>query len=198
MFLHKYAQLVECRLAITLLSCNQDTHCRPTRRITSFNAHHHCSHVTQVVTDLDAVTQVYLGKWQETDVAVKVLIEMQQLAPNSEVQPQDPATLEPWKGNVGGHQTEQGGKKRGTAGGLIGITAADASLTGFSTVDTTQDMDPEPEGQTAIKTLEREVHLLPLRTHSVASCSWADYSVESAPGRTVPPSCLHMSRAPSA
>lgn len=107
----------------------------------------------------DAV-QVYLGKWQETDVAVKVLIEMQHLAPNNEVQPQDPATLEPWKGSEEDNHPQQGGEKSKTAGGLPGITDPNASLTGESTLDVGSGNALTPEAQTAIKTLEREVHCM--------------------------------------
>ena len=38
--------------------------------------------------------QVYLAKWQETDVAVKVITQMQNLSPFQGLHPQDPATME--------------------------------------------------------------------------------------------------------
>ena len=38
--------------------------------------------------------QVYLAKWQETDVAVKVITQMQNLSPFQGLDPQDPATME--------------------------------------------------------------------------------------------------------
>ncbi len=41
-----------------------------------------------------AVGQVYLAKWQETDVAVKVITQMQNLSPFQGLHPQDPATME--------------------------------------------------------------------------------------------------------
>lgn len=113
----------------------------------------------QVLQRNDAI-QVYLGKWQETDVAVKVLIEMQHLAPNSEVQPQDPATLEPWKDSEEDNHPQQGGEKSKTAGGLRGITDPNASLTGESTLDVGSGPALTPEAQTAIKTLEREVQCM--------------------------------------
>ena len=43
-------------------------------------------------------TQVYLGRWQQTDVAIKVLSKvMQNLAPTNGMKPQDPATLQAWQ-----------------------------------------------------------------------------------------------------
>ena len=39
--------------------------------------------------------QVYLAKWQETDVAVKVITQMQNLSPLQGVHPQDPSTMLP-------------------------------------------------------------------------------------------------------
>ena len=41
-----------------------------------------------------AAVQVYLAKWQETDVAVKVITQMQNLSPFQGLHPQDPATME--------------------------------------------------------------------------------------------------------
>ena len=41
-----------------------------------------------------AVVQVYLAKWQETDVAVKVITQMQNLSPFQGLHPQDPATMD--------------------------------------------------------------------------------------------------------
>ena len=64
--------------------------------------------------------QVYLGKWQETDVAIKVLTEIQSLCSGEGVQPQDPATLHSWKGD--GPPPRQGGNKANHAGGLKVIT----------------------------------------------------------------------------
>lgn len=37
--------------------------------------------------------QVYLAKWQETDVAVKVITQMQNLSAVQGVHPQDPVTM---------------------------------------------------------------------------------------------------------
>lgn len=37
--------------------------------------------------------QVYLAKWQETDVAVKVITQMQNLSPMQGTHPQDPETM---------------------------------------------------------------------------------------------------------
>ena len=109
---------------------------------------------------------MYLGKWQETDVAVKVLIEKQDLAPNNEVQPQDPATQEPWSDSADDNPPQQGGEKRRTASGLIGLTDADASLTGQSTLAGRSDPEFSREDSEAFKTLEREVHvILPPHPH---------------------------------
>ncbi|KAA6419315.1 MAG: PAS domain-containing tyrosine kinase [Trebouxia sp. A1-2] len=41
-----------------------------------------------------SIGQVYLAKWQETDVAVKVITQMQNLSPFQGLHPQDPATME--------------------------------------------------------------------------------------------------------
>ncbi len=104
--------------------------------------------------------QVYLGKWQETDVAVKVLIEMQHLAPDNEVQPQDPATLEPWiNSEEDNHPSQGGAQQKKAANGLIGLAAS--TLAGNS--------DPvlNKEETQAIKTLEREVVVLT----GTASCT---------------------------
>ncbi|DBA83679.1 TPA: hypothetical protein ACH3X1_006228 [Trebouxia sp. C0004] len=101
---------------------------------------------------------VYLGKWQETDVAVKVLIEMQHLAPDSKVQPQDPATLEPWINSEEDNHPSQGGiDQKKAANGLIGLTAS--TLAGNS--------DPvlNKEETQAIKTLEREVSIMASLRH---------------------------------
>lgn len=38
---------------------------------------------------------MYLAKWQETDVAVKVITQMQNLSPLQGVHPQDPSTMLP-------------------------------------------------------------------------------------------------------
>ncbi len=99
---------------------------------------------------------MYLGKWQETDVAVKVLIELQHLAPDSEVQPQDPATLEPWEDSQESNHPQQGGEKKTAAGGLIGVTDAD----GQSTVGGGSDPVLNKEASQAMKTLEREVWMV--------------------------------------
>lgn len=96
---------------------------------------------------------MYLGKWQETDVAVKVLIEMQHLAPDNEVQPQDPATLEPWMNSEEDNPPSQGGtQKKKAANGLLGLTA--------STLADDSDAVLNKEETQAIKTLEREVTVL--------------------------------------
>ena len=61
--------------------------------------------------------QVYLGKWQETDVAIKVLTEVQNLSASQEaVCPQDPATLHSWRGD--GPPPLQGGNKSTRVAGL--------------------------------------------------------------------------------
>ncbi|DBA72008.1 TPA: hypothetical protein ACH3X2_010748 [Trebouxia sp. C0005] len=101
---------------------------------------------------------VYLGKWQETDVAVKVLIEMQHLAPDNEVQPQDPATLEPWINSEEDNHPSQGGThQKKAANGLIGLTA--------STLARNSDPVLNKEETQAIKTLEREVSIMASLRH---------------------------------
>ena len=37
--------------------------------------------------------QVYLARWQETDVAVKVIAQLQNLSPMQGLHPQDPCTM---------------------------------------------------------------------------------------------------------
>ena len=101
------------------------------------------------------VVQVYLGKWQETDVAVKVLIEMQHLAPTSSVQPQDPATLEPWTDRPDPNTMPAVSEDAKVhAEGLAGITDADAAEDGQVQAEV------GPESTAAMRTLEREVCLL--------------------------------------
>lgn len=104
--------------------------------------------------------QVYLGKWQETDVAVKVLLDMQHLAPSHQVQPQDPASLKDWSNRPqtsGPPPTAKGPDQEEdeqvTVQGLKGVTDVDGSIGGES--------QPEETSQAvaAIKTLEREVDL---------------------------------------
>lgn len=94
-----------------------------------------------------SIGQVYLGRWQQTDVAVKVLTEMQNLASKDEVTPQDPATLQPWETEDSDESCpQQGGQKRTHAKGLIGVTTSTAG-----------DGSPTPQANSAISTLEREV-----------------------------------------
>ena len=52
-----------------------------------------CAEQTLPLTQTAAV-QVYLAKWQETDVAVKVITQMQNLSPFQGLHPQDPATMD--------------------------------------------------------------------------------------------------------
>ena len=98
---------------------------------------------------------MYLGKWQETDVAVKVLLEMQHLAPSTQVQPQDPATLEPWTDSPETATTRppQVGDEA-TVQGLRGVTDTEGSQGGESQAE------GGCEATAAIRTLEREVHSL--------------------------------------
>ena len=97
--------------------------------------------------------QVYLGKWQQTDVAVKVLMDMQHLAPSSQVQPQDPATLQPWRDSPQPNVPEQEEEDRVTVQGLQGLTDMDGSM-GCQT-----QAEGSREAMAAIRTLEREVGL---------------------------------------
>ena len=91
--------------------------------------------------------QVYLGRWQQTDVAVKVLTEMQNLASKDSVTPQDPATLQPWETEDSDDKCpQQGGEKRTHAKGLIGVTSSNSG-----------DGSPAPQSNATITTLEREV-----------------------------------------
>ena len=80
--------------------------------------------------------QVYLGKWQETDVAIKVLTEIQNLSPQGGIHPQDPATLQPWSpGGEGGEgpQARHGGIKASHAGGLKDDTGDTYFICGIAT-----------------------------------------------------------------
>ena len=97
--------------------------------------------------------QVYLGKWQQTDVAVKVLMDMQHLAPSSQVQPQDPATLQPWKDSPQPNAPEQQEEDRVTVQGLQGVTGTDGSMDGQSQAEESN------EATAAFRTMEREVGL---------------------------------------
>ncbi len=103
--------------------------------------------------------QVYLGKWQETDVAVKVLTEMQNLSCCEGVHPQDPSNMETWEGN--GPPPCQGGVKATKAGGLK-LTDSDShgwgsDDDGVSSIGADSEVVPSEERQEALRTLEREV-----------------------------------------
>lgn len=48
------------------------------------------------------LVQVYLSRWQQTDMAVKVLSKViQNLSPQSGIVPQDPSTLKAWRETSG-------------------------------------------------------------------------------------------------
>ena len=107
--------------------------------------------------------QVYLGKWQETDVAVKVLAEMQNLSSQEGVHPQDPATLKSWRVSNGGPKARQGGNKATRVAGLK-VIEDDSDSHGWGSDDDDSSIvaDSQPlmqseENQEALKTLEREV-----------------------------------------
>ena len=110
--------------------------------------------------------QVYLGKWQETDVAVKVLTEIQNLAPHEGVHPQDPLDMGIWQGDD--PPPWQGGDKATKVGGLkvIGDSGADSHGWGSDDDDSGIGVDsgvvPSEERQEALRTLEREVCAGPL------------------------------------
>lgn len=87
---------------------------------------------------------MYLGRWQQTDVAIKVLTEMQNLASKDEVTPQDPATLQPWEESDDECPQQQGGEKRTHAKGLIGVTTSSSD-------------GSQVKADSTITTLEREV-----------------------------------------
>ena len=119
--------------------------------------------------------QVYLGKWQETDVAVKVLTEMQNLSCYEGVHPQDPSNMETWEGN--GPPPRQGGEKVTKAAGLKlvdsdshGWGSDDDDDDGVSSIGADSEVVPSEERQEALRTLEREV---------CASCSVLPYLVYS-------------------
>ena len=105
--------------------------------------------------------QVYLGRWQQTDVAVKVLTEMQNLASKDSVTPQDPATLQAWETEDSDETVpQQGGEKRTHAKGLVGVTSSSSG-----------DGSPAaPNVNSAITTLEREVNHFARSTHVYVSC----------------------------
>jgi len=102
--------------------------------------------------------QVYLGKWQETDVAVKMLTEMQNLSSYEGVHPQDPSNMETWEGN--GPPPRQGGEKATKAAGLK-VTDSDSHGWGsdddVSSIGADSEVVPSEERQEALRTLEREV-----------------------------------------
>ena len=84
-------------------------------------------------------------------MAVKVLLDMQHLASSSQVQPQDPATLQPWKDSPQPHVPEQEEEDRVTVQGLQGVTGMEGSMGGQSQPEESN------EAARAIRTLEREV-----------------------------------------
>lgn len=99
-----------------------------------------------------SIGQVYLGRWQQTDVAIKVLTEMQNLASKDEVTPQDPATLQPWEESDDDCPQQQGGEKRTYAKGLIGVSTSSSD---GATV----------KADSTITTLEREVSIMASLRH---------------------------------
>lgn len=117
--------------------------------------------------------QVYLGKWQETDVAVKVLTEMQNLSSYEGVHPQDPSNMETWEGN--GPPPCQGGVKATKAGGLK-LVDSDSHGWGsddddVSSIGADSEVVPSEERQEALRTLEREVCAgCPVLPYFVNSC----------------------------
>ena len=116
--------------------------------------------------------QVYLGKWQETDVAVKVLTEMPNLSSYEGVHPQDPSNMETWEGN--GPPPRQGGENATKASGLK-LVDSDSHGWGsddddMSSIGADSKVVPSEERQEALRTLEREVR---------ASCAVLPYLVHS-------------------
>ncbi|KAL0038253.1 hypothetical protein WJX79_010194 [Trebouxia sp. C0005] len=114
-----------------------------------------------------SIGQVYLGKWQETDVAVKVLTEMQNLSSHEGVHPQDPSNMDTWEGD--GPPPRQGGEKATKAGGLKLI---DSDSHGWgsddddvSSIGVDSEVVPSEERQEALRTLEREVSIMAALRH---------------------------------
>ncbi|KAL0046815.1 hypothetical protein WJX82_010624 [Trebouxia sp. C0006] len=107
-----------------------------------------------------SIGQVYLAKWQETDVAVKVITQMQNLSPFQGLHPQDPATMD-----------LQSQRQRGTARRSMELVDemtdnSNALQAGQAGVDdsvlSSQLSDVE---LTAIATLEREVSIMAAIRH---------------------------------
>lgn len=91
------------------------------------------------------LVQVYLGRWQQTDVAVKVL----NLSTHRSVVPQDPSTLKAW------------GETSETASNMLKQIPADASsVSNCSSAVAAEDLP-------AMKTLEREVVQTPLSNAAI-------------------------------
>lgn len=115
-----------------------------------------------------SIGQVYLGKWQETDVAVKVLTEMQNLSSYEGVHPQDPSHMGTWDGD--GPPPRQGGEKATKAGGLK-FTGLDSHGWGSdddtvaSSIGTDSEVVPSEERQEALRNLEREVSIMAALRH---------------------------------
>ena len=115
--------------------------------------------IRQGIVNIGVALQVYLGKWQETDVAVKVLTEMQNLSSHEGVHPQDPSDMGSWRG--GGPPPCQGGNKANHAAGLRVING-DSDSHGWgsddgSSIGADSEVVPSEERQEALRTLEREV-----------------------------------------
>ena len=132
------------------------------------------------------LVQVYLGKWQETDVAVKVLTEIQNLTTHEGVHPQDPLDMGIWKGED--PPPRQGGNKATKVGGLRVIEDGGADSHGWGSDDDDSgigvdsgfgvdcEMVPSEERQEALRTLEREV-CKPFVSFPVCIpilCTWKD------------------------
>ncbi|DBB01412.1 TPA: hypothetical protein ACH3X1_000077 [Trebouxia sp. C0004] len=108
--------------------------------------------------------QVYLGKWQETDVAVKVLTEMQNLSSFEGVHPQDPSNMETWEAH--GPRPRQGGEKTTKGAGLTGSDSHGwGSDDDASSIGADPEVVPSEERQEALRTLEREVSIMAALRH---------------------------------
>lgn len=98
--------------------------------------------------------QVYLGKWQETDVAIKVLMELPCLAPNSLVLPRQLKASDQEVHNFTGTDVDDQQVKQSdaSASGTLNVQAGEGAERAPPVVS-------EQEMQ-AITMLEREVHVL--------------------------------------
>ncbi|KAL0024386.1 hypothetical protein WJX79_007764 [Trebouxia sp. C0005] len=125
-----------------------------------------------------SIGQVYLAKWQETDVAVKVITQMQQLSPLRAIPGQAQSSMQPCH-VLGKHANTQTASQAKALGkqhtgidmqeldtqGIAGTSMAFSHEEEVNTLDTAQRSPMSDKELTAITILEREVSIMAAIRH---------------------------------